>query len=668
MLTAGTWDPLRWVRQSDFYDAQARALLNGTLAIDQRVLGIESFARGDQRYMYFGPVPALLRMPVVAVTRSLDGRLAAISMFCALIVTLWAVMQLGWNIRRRVVSRDGEHDAASVSRIESVMVGITMFAIVGASSLLYASARTWVYHEAIAWGVALTLVTIVALLAWIDVDDINSRRAHLLVATTSVCAMLALLTRPSVAGGALAALGLIVLVVVAAAVRRRGPRVTRTTFVILSAAVAMPVVVYSVINWLKFRRLLGIPFDQQGFTLLSEQRRDMLAANGGTLFNWKFVPTNLTTYLRPDLIGIDGQFPFIQARRPVGTIGSPVYDLIDLTAGIPTTMPFLVALGLVGAWTATSRGTDGLRHLRPVLIGGVIGTVAVLAIGYLANRYQSDFLPLIVVSALVGLPVASRWLESLRERQSWLPVLGLIGATTLVATGLIVNLALGFSAQRAYGPIIPPSVVAGYIDTQVRVDDWLGDGRLANATAVEQLEADSEVGDVAVLGRCDALYISDGGVPTDGRFTQWHLAELADDRGASRGTVTLRPDSDEPVQLVQVAVADTSVLASIDVDDENGVMTVRLDVDDGSATGRQALGPDLPLRTGRPLEWRMYADPFLGRLEVFLDGRWAAYTEIPMGDEVTTTVGASSSITTTPVTTPVCDRLNPADEQVESSG
>ena len=208
MLTAGSWNPLRWGRQSDFYDVQARALLDGTFAMDQRVLGIESFARGDQHFMYFGPVPALLRIPFVAFTRSLDGRLAAISMFGALLVILFAVVAIGWSLRQRV-RPDSDQDGAVVSWFESAGVALTTFAIVGGSSLLYASSRTWVYHEAILWGVALTLATIAVLLRWLDVDDINGGRSHLLLLATSGLATLALLTRPSVAGGALAAFGLI---------------------------------------------------------------------------------------------------------------------------------------------------------------------------------------------------------------------------------------------------------------------------------------------------------------------------------------------------------------------------------------------------------------------------------------------------------------------------
>lgn len=703
VLTAGTWQLFAWQRQSDFYDVQARSILDGTLAMDQRVLGIESFAHDGRHFMYFGPIPSLLRLPVVAITRSFDGRLSAASMLVALVVILATVLRMGWRIRCRVIAavpaddptsgddpdddadddpdQDPDHDVlgdvAAVSRLEAVAFGATTFAIVGASSLVYASSRTWVYHEAILWGVALTLASIAALLVWIDVDDVNSRQSHLWIAATSALAMLALLTRPSVAGGALASFGLIGAGVLWRAWQaQRGPAhdtsdasatgrsvASLPTLATLSAGVVVPVVLYSIVNWLKFGRLLGVPFDQQGYTLLSAQRQAMLAENGGTLFNWRFIPSNLVSYLRPDLVGVDSTFPFLHPQRPATTFGAPTYDLIDLMAGLPVTMPFLLALGAVGAWTIVRRGDARLRPFRLILIGGALGAVAVLAIGYMATRYQSDFLPLLVVSSLFGLPVVTGWLQSDRAVQGARRVL-LIVAPLLLAVGLATNLALGYSYQRAYGPLVHPDTIAGYIDTQRRVDGWFGDGVPDRVAMVDELSLESSIGDIAILGDCTAMYISEGGRPLDWPLTQWRLAELAPGSGASAGTIVLEADADLGVPLVHLETMGDPVTVSVAVDQDAGVMTTVI----RSAAFEQR-GPDLPLRAGTPLDWQVFADPNLGRLEIFLDGRYAAFADIPIGLPIRTSVGvnpdgysdvqpeAAATVVAVPTSTPVCDRL-----------
>ncbi len=52
------------------------------------VVGYEGFIVDHRTYMYFGPFPALLRLPVLAVTHGLDGRLTPWSMTVAFVVAL----------------------------------------------------------------------------------------------------------------------------------------------------------------------------------------------------------------------------------------------------------------------------------------------------------------------------------------------------------------------------------------------------------------------------------------------------------------------------------------------------------------------------------------------------------------------------------------------------
>lgn len=645
MLSAGSWNLFRWSRQSDFYDVQARALIDGTFAMNQQVLGIESFARGDQHFMYFGPVPALLRLPIVAVTRQLDGRMSAVSMLASLVVTVLALLALGWRLRRRVMANTDLD--AKVSAFESVAVASTFFCLIGGSSLIYASSRTWVYHEAILWGVAFTLASLAALLRWLDQRSVSA------LVWASVFALLAIMTRPSVGGGALAALSLVAaqeLVRIWRSTQNASHSTTsgapdehddalvsrRGGSALLIAVVVLPVLMYSSVNWLKFRRLLGVPFDQQGYTLLSQQRRDMLEANGGTLFNPNFVPTNLVTYLRPDLVGLDATFPFIEPTRPETTIGSPVYDLIDLTSGVTATMPLLVLLALIGTWAVVRRPDPTVRAVWPLQAGCVLGAGAVLVIGYLANRYQSDFFPLLAVSALIGLPVTVHWQTGRRATES--AVSRTVGGSILVglaAVGCLVNLALGYSYQRAYGPSTHPDVVSSYVEMQRSVDRILGDGVLGDVSQAATLTDDSALGDLAIIGDCEGLYLSDGGKSADGALTMWRLVERSTTNGSVRGSIVLDVDQRAAAPLVHVTNAGSRITVALEVDNSGGVMTA-LALADGAVTR----GPALPLRVGTSVAWEVFADPILGRFEVFVDGRFALFTELLISDDaVGVTVG-----------------------------
>src|SRR3954462_9676125 len=77
LITAGNAHlPVRQTFGSDFYDAQATALLHGHWDMPARVLSIDGFRVGSKYYMYFGVWPSLLRMPALALSDSLSGHLA----------------------------------------------------------------------------------------------------------------------------------------------------------------------------------------------------------------------------------------------------------------------------------------------------------------------------------------------------------------------------------------------------------------------------------------------------------------------------------------------------------------------------------------------------------------------------------------------------------------
>src|SRR3546814_1745130 len=106
VLTEGTASNLTASqRVGDFYDAQAHAWLDGHWHISPDVLGIERFEARGQSYMYQGPTPALLRVPVAALTHRFDGRLPQLSMLLALGVLVLFITRLHWRIRSLEIGR-----------------------------------------------------------------------------------------------------------------------------------------------------------------------------------------------------------------------------------------------------------------------------------------------------------------------------------------------------------------------------------------------------------------------------------------------------------------------------------------------------------------------------------------------------------------------------------
>ena len=177
---------------SDFFDVQAEAILDGHLDVDPEVAGIEGFVHDGKTQLYFGLVPAVLRLPIVALTDRFDGRLTQLSMLLALVAAMWATSRLAWRARRW---RRGDDPPG---RWEPWIVGGFTAAVGLASPLLFLAARPVVYHETELWGAATTLVALEALLRWWE------RPNRLTLVLASVAALLACNTaRPSVAARSL---------------------------------------------------------------------------------------------------------------------------------------------------------------------------------------------------------------------------------------------------------------------------------------------------------------------------------------------------------------------------------------------------------------------------------------------------------------------------------
>src|SRR3984957_15652855 len=96
----GPGNPLRKsVFEDNFYDLQARAMFHGKLSLHSGAIGIEGFVHDGRTYTYFGLFPSIIRMPILLVTSSLDGKLTASYMLLAWLLTGLFASMLLWRVR-----------------------------------------------------------------------------------------------------------------------------------------------------------------------------------------------------------------------------------------------------------------------------------------------------------------------------------------------------------------------------------------------------------------------------------------------------------------------------------------------------------------------------------------------------------------------------------------
>ncbi len=314
MLAIGRLDFLQSHGLDGFYDAQADAWLDGRWDIPRERLGFEAFIVDGKAYEYFGPFPALLRLPFAAFD-SFDGRLTQVSIFAAFVVFMVATSRLLWRVR--TLAR-GE---AALARAECIAAGAFVFVVGAGSVVMFLASRPIVYHEAELWGAAWAIVALTAVL------DFVVRPNGRALAVAGVAGAFAMLARGSVGIAPMVALGIVFVAIALDLIARRtnwralaaprrwcaigGPADGPTYVAPMLVALLVPVALYCAVNFVKFDHPWEIPIDKQIATVIDPIRPAIFETTGGSLFAPKFVPTATWAVIRPDAISFDGVFPFV---------------------------------------------------------------------------------------------------------------------------------------------------------------------------------------------------------------------------------------------------------------------------------------------------------------------------------------------------------------------
>lgn len=631
LLTYGRpWDLAPRETLGNFYDAQAESLLHGHLAVDPAELSFEGFLINGRTFEYQGPVPALMRLPVEAVTDRFHGRLTRISMLAAYALTLW------YLVRLQLTARCAIQADAPAGRAEALWTGMTTFGL-ATSSLLFLASKAWIYHEALLWGIAFSVGSLANLAAWLTSTQPTSNRPwwgdRRLVAA-SILAGLALLTRSAVGAGPIGALSLAGAVQCAHLLTRsRRPRLagrivgaggwrhrSGAGLLVLVLGVLVPVGLYGAVNQAKFGSPFTLPADKQVLVQFDRTRQEFFAEHGNSLFGVEFIPSVATQALRPDAIRLGGAFPFVgfPHERPAA-LGGVLFAERDWSSSVTASEPLLALLALLGAVAVLTPKRFGLAPgaevFRIPMLGAVAGGIGFFAIGYMANRYMSDLFPLLALGAVVGAQVLFRLVS---RSAGVLRRVGWAGVAALTLWGAWVNMGLGVEYQRVIAPGSSTEQRARWLESQVRFGPAPG---TISVGLLEPLPARPELGQVAVVGDCAAVYRSNGAI--------WLPLKGDPSTGRFRGTL----------QLAELPTVRTTLLVGRSGDSENRLF---IEPTNGAKLRFGAItttlgseieglpGPATDLRVGRHYPVDITFDWRSGYAEVRLDGRELLSTNLAL--------------------------------------
>ena len=358
-------------------------------------------------YLYFGVVPALVLLwPSVALTGHYLLQKNAAAIFC--LVGFLVSTGLLWALWRRYFA------AVSVAAVAAGTLALGL-----ATFTPFLLARCEATEVAISCGYALTMLALAAI--WKTLHE-PQRRCRWLAAA-SLAYGLAVGARPSLLFGAV-----ILLVPVAQAWRER-----RAVLAPLLAATSPMVVIglgLMIYNFLRF----DSPFEFGWRYALSGVRQDT-----AKIFHLRYLWFNFRVYfLEP--ARWSGQFPFVHDITlppwPAGIIG------VDAPFGVLTNTPLVwLALAVPLAWR--SRSAEARSSLRGLLTAVVLlfGSCALTLVLFCAaeNRYEVDFLPALVLLAVIGIlslerAVAGQPVWRRAVRWGWGLLLGFSVAFNLLAS------------------------------------------------------------------------------------------------------------------------------------------------------------------------------------------------------------------------------------------
>jgi len=534
-------DPLRGatgVRYAEqFFELQAEAIREGRLWVPDGSLGIEGFVVDDRTYSYFGIFPALLRLPVQLVTHEYDGRLTLLSMAIAWIVFAAMTTRLFWLIR----SAMGR--PTTVSALEGVLAGIFLALATGGTAITFDGSLPWVYHEVYVWSIASVMGSLYWLLRVIHDPSPTSLRwlfGFMLIAA---------LTRTT--GGWAVCLASIA-AATWMATGRAGPRDRRTWLPLLAAGI-VPLTLGMLINYLKFRHPFMFPLQAQVWTQINDHRAEVLGENGGTLAGLQFFPSSLVNYFRPDGIRFVEYFPWVTFPGESAKGYGAVLDQSYRTGSVTAFMPLMLVLTAISLPVLFRRlPSTSYRAVRLIWLGALLITGGVMAYGYIAYRYTSEFVPALTIGSAVAIHALGGWLEHRGRglRSCIVTILGVSAAFSVVAHMLVGYTA---AATTYKGPKLE-----SYLATQLSLSGWSD----AYRGLVRQSAGGPTGGrpdDLWIRGDCDALYFNNGE-----EADPWVLVQERDTAVVIRTNSQTRPGTYPVMQDSAVEDRKVSVRVSFD--------------------------------------------------------------------------------------------------------
>ena len=360
------------------YDSQAEHFLQGDVGVDSAAIAHEKMVVNGKVRMYFGPFPALLRIPLNFIYPPGHGRWSRISGFCAGIIALFAFAAL---------VRTALYLSPLSSRARNWIGNACVIGFAFGSPLLLLLGNLSIYDEAIIWGLAWSLAALY--FAWRSRITEGAALTLSLIAF-SFCAGAALLSRATFGAP-------FVLIAPLLAIRlfhRQPIRNMTALFLPLGAALAF----YLFLSYARFGDFSGMNMKYN----VNHVQRDFAVKHG--LFRLERVPYSFADYFVLRSPKLQREAPFFNANRTDYYPNETLYVMpfTETYSSLLWSSSWILLGAVIGVMMLLRPGGgDGVECAIAAIF--LVQVIVILSFMGLCQRYIADLFPFLVFAFLIFL-------------------------------------------------------------------------------------------------------------------------------------------------------------------------------------------------------------------------------------------------------------------------
>jgi hypothetical protein len=359
------------------YDSQAEHFLRGDVGVDSAAIAHETMIVNGKVRMYFGPFPALLRVPLNFIYPAGHGKWSRISGFCAGIIALFAFAALV-----QIALRSSPLSSRARNWVGNACV--TGFAL--GSPLLLLLGNLSIYDEAIIWGLAWSVAALYFACRSRTTEGAALTRSLL---AFSFCAGAALLSRATFGAPFLMIAPLLVIRLF----HRQPMRNTAALLLPLGAAL----VFYLFLSYARFGDFSGMNMRYN----INPVQRDFALNHG--LFRIERVPYSFADYFVLRSPKLQRAAPFLQAnRKDYHHENLYVMPFTETYSSLLWSSSWILLGAVIGvAMLLRPGGANGVDRAIAAIF--LLQVIAILSFMGLAQRYVAELFPFLIFAFLIFL-------------------------------------------------------------------------------------------------------------------------------------------------------------------------------------------------------------------------------------------------------------------------